>query len=65
MAMIKMKYVFLDGQPTDLTFVEFGECPECGDDCAEFWRDDDTGKQYVRCPYIMCDLWGKLNEVSE
>lgn len=65
MPMTKIENALFGGQPANLTFVGFGECPECGDDCAEFWCDDDTGKQYVRCPYFMCDLWGKLSEVSE
>lgn len=53
------------GQPDNLTYEGYGDCPSCGDDCAEFWSDDDTGKRYVRCPCFMCDNWGKLTEVSQ
>ena len=52
------------GQPENLTYIGYGECPDCGDDCAEFWRDDNTGNVYVRCPYFMCDNFQKLRLVE-
>ena len=61
----KVMNVLFGRQPANLTYVGYGECPACGDDCAEFWRDDNTGKRYVRCPYFMCDNWNKLREVEE
>lgn len=60
----KMINVLFGGQRDSLTYVCYGECPKCGDDCAELWRDEETGKMYVRCPYFMCDNWGKLTEVN-
>lgn len=53
------------GQPENLEYIGYGDCPQCGDDCAEFWRDKETGKTYVRCPYFMCDGWHKLMEVRD
>lgn len=53
------------GQPQRFTYLGYGECPECGDDCAEFWFDESTSKRYVRCPYFMCDNWGELRELHE
>ena len=60
----KIANALLGGQPTSLTYAGYGRCPECGDESAEFWRDDDTGKVFMRCPYFMCDRWGKLTEVD-
>ena len=60
----KMINALFGGQRDSLTCVGYGECPKCGDDCAELWRDEETGKMYVRCPYFMCDNWGKLTEVN-
>ena len=62
--MTKIANALFGGQPENLTYTGYGDCPSCGDDYAEFWRDD-AGKEYVRCPYIMCDGWGKLVEVVE
>jgi hypothetical protein len=56
--------ILFGGQPENLEYIGYGDCPQCGDDCAEFWRDKETGKTYVRCPYIMCDGWHKLMEVD-
>ena len=52
------------GQPENLSYLGYAECPDCGDDCAEFWRDDVTGDEYVRCPYFMCENWGKITKVT-
>ena len=52
------------GQHQNLEYAGYTECPICGDDCAELWRDEETGKMSVRCPYFMCDNWGKLTEVN-
>lgn len=51
------------GQPQSLEYVGYTECPICGDDCAEVWRDEVSGKEYARCPFIGCDGWGKLVEL--
>lgn len=62
--MTKTLNVLFGGQPENLTYLGYGTCPECGDDCAEIWRDESTGKHYVRCPYFMCGGWGKLRELE-
>ena len=51
------------GQPQNLEYVGYAECPICGDDCAEVWRDVTDGKEYTRCPFVGCDGWGKLIEL--
>lgn len=61
--MTKMINALFGGQSESLTYVGYGTCPECGDDCAEIWCDETTGKRYIRCPYFMCDGWGKLREL--
>lgn len=58
----KLANAVFGGQPLNLTYIGYGDCPECGDDCAEFWVDED-GKEYVRCPFIGCRNWGKPTEV--
>lgn len=51
------------GQPENLEYAGYAECPICGDDCAEVWRDVTDGKEYTRCPFIGCDGWEKLVEL--
>jgi len=53
------------GQPENLEYVGYTECPICGDDCAEVWRDVTDCKEYTRCPFIGCDGWGKLVALRE
>ena len=59
----KMINALFGGQRESLTYVGYGECPKCGDDSAEFWRDETDDKEYTRCPFIGCDGWGKLVEL--
>lgn len=47
------------GQPENLEYVGYTDCPLCGDDCAEVWRDVTDGKEYTRCPFIGCEGWDK------
>lgn len=55
--------VLFVGQPENLEYIGYGDCPICGDDCAEVWRDVKDGNEYMRCPFIGCEGWGKLVEL--
>lgn len=55
----------IEGQSHEMEYSGYGDCPACGDDCAEFWVDKETGIKYVRCPFIGCDNWGKMVKVHE